>query len=266
MVRGKHMVFTLGRSGSNTLVDLLNQNPAILNVGEVLGEWMTLRRLQQKYGPCRNDDTAWLDAVLGNRWLLRGLNGYRNLTRYRAGTPHEAKALRRIRSVGFKEFSLNFDRLGIGDYPERRPEVLVIGLTRRNVIDRMISTLALEQTGVVQAHAGAGRPAAPKLRLDPGEALRRLDAVAEENERLEERLNRIDPARLFRIDYGDFTAGNEALIARVRKVYAFLGVPDHQPRIRTAKIIRSDPLNRLEHGAVLRDFIARTRHARWLAG
>lgn len=44
----RHVVLTLGRSGSNTLRDMLNQSPEVLNFGEVLGEWNTIRKIQRK--------------------------------------------------------------------------------------------------------------------------------------------------------------------------------------------------------------------------
>ena len=34
----RHVILTLGRSGSNTLCDMLNQHPEVLNFGEVLAE------------------------------------------------------------------------------------------------------------------------------------------------------------------------------------------------------------------------------------
>ena len=63
----RHMILTLGRSGSNTLRDMLNQNPEVLNFGEVLGPWTDMRRLQKRLPLIPKDNVAYLDFILTSR-------------------------------------------------------------------------------------------------------------------------------------------------------------------------------------------------------
>jgi hypothetical protein len=59
-----HIILTNGRSGSNFVVNIINQHPQILNYGEVLGEWTILRKLH-KVGILRSsDDREYLDKIL----------------------------------------------------------------------------------------------------------------------------------------------------------------------------------------------------------
>lgn len=194
----KHIVLTLGRSGSNTLVDLLNQHPGILNYGEALGEWSRLRKLQRASGLFKNEDAAYLDALLGNRSLQRCANTFRNLGKAARGDYSAIKRIAGIQTIGVKEFSLNFDHAGLGSYLAKRPDIQVIGLVRSNVLARAVSSGVLEQTGVVRT----GCPKSKKLagvKLEAGQLLRALEAVENENARLLEVLDSLDPARVHMI-------------------------------------------------------------------
>ena len=89
---GQHFVLTIGRSGSNTLVNALNQHPQVLNYGEVLGDWNTIRKLYNRLpAALTSGEAAYLDAVLHNPVLARALNGYRNLSYLRRGGRAEMK-------------------------------------------------------------------------------------------------------------------------------------------------------------------------------
>lgn len=262
-MRGKHVVLTLGRSGSNLLVDMLNQNPAVLNVGEVLGDWSPLRRLQRRAGFRWGDDAAWLDAIHDHPVLFRAMCLARNLRKRRAGKRQDIKAATGIASVGFKEFQINFRNHGLDTYLAERPEVRVIGLTRRNVIDRMVSVAILEASGPVKISRSQG--AAPRrIMLPPAEVIPRLDVIARETDALDAALRRIGTNRVYRLDYEDFLRSPDHSIAHLLAIYRHIGVPDYIPQIRQYKILPEDPLDGLANGEEVREIIARSFYARWL--
>lgn len=156
MTTCQHFILTLGRSGSNALVDMINQNPALLNYGEVLGTWTPIRKAQRRLGLLQNDDDAYLDAVLGNNRVIFAANLARTLGKLRNGRIAEIKRIRRLHSVGVKDFSLNMIRCGLNDYLYERKQVRVIGLIRANPLGRMISALRLQNTGEVSRRKGKG--------------------------------------------------------------------------------------------------------------
>lgn len=259
----KHIVLTLGRSGSNTLVDLLNQHPEILNYGEALGDWSRLRKLQRASGLFKNEDAAYLDALLGNRGLQRFANVFRNLSKAARADFTAVKRIARLQTIGVKEFSLNLDNAGLGSYLAERPDIQVIGLVRSNILARAVSSGVLEQTGVVRT--GSPRPKKQAgVKLEAGQLLRALEAVENENARLLEVLNSLDPARVHMVFYEEAFASHATLLNAVRKAYAFLGVPDHLPEIRQFKLRGRDPLAMLSNRNDLQKVLSGTRYAHFL--
>jgi hypothetical protein len=102
-----HFILTLGRSGSNTLTDLLNQNLAFFNYGEVLGPWTYMRKLQKRVPLLPKQNDAYLDFLLRDSFFLRSLLRYRNTVKRLKLQKADIKSLARIRTVGIKDFSLN---------------------------------------------------------------------------------------------------------------------------------------------------------------
>ncbi len=237
----RHIVLTLGRSGSNTLCDMLNQHPGVLNFGEVLGDWNLVRKWERRLPFLFHDEAAFLDHVLCARSFPPLANAVRSLRKRRKGRGAEIKRMRRVETYGVKEFSLHFDRFGLDDFLAARPEVQVIGLARHNVVDRMVSTALLQSSGVVALRGKHSDPDA-RLRLDPARLLPMLDEVAAENAGLERHLAALSPARVLRIDYDDLFRDPAACQTAMDRVFAFLGVAPLAvaPRMRR---IRKAPLS-----------------------
>ncbi len=259
-----HVILTLGRSGSNTLADLLNQNAAILNYGEVLGGWNKLRQAQRALRLCKEDDRAYLDALLHKKGVLRTANLVRSLGKAKGRKWSEIKALRRVAHVGFKEFATHFIELGITDYLKTRPDIKVIGLERTNAIDRMISVAFLDTTGVIALPSSEKRGEKPKLWIDPDRVLEQLDIIERESNELRRMLEVLPEDRVMRIRYEDLYSGPVQTLRTTRRAYAFLGVPDHMPSVRMRKILKGDPLDALANGAELREVIASSRFAHYM--
>ena len=262
-MRNTHIILTLGRSGSNTLVDMLNQNPAILNFGEVLGDWTQIRQLQQRLRLYRDNDRAYLTALLQDKRVLWAANTFRNATKLAKGKPGECKRLARVESVGFKEFSLNLTRRDLQDFPTDLTDLKVIGLSRRNVIERMISNEFLVATGIVLSR---GDDAAPQrqLYLDPADVIAKLDVIEQENHDLEKMLTTLPEHRVFRLDYDALYSQPDKIAETMEKLHGFLGVRHHAPQIRMKKIGRKHPLASLTNGPEIAETLAGTRFQKWL--
>lgn len=233
-----HFILTLGRSGSNTLCDLLNQNPEVLNYGEVLGDWTAARRIGRRVGFARKADSAYLDRLLHDRSLARLANLYRNLRKTLDRKSSERKDFRRIRTIGVKDFSLNMQRLGLVDYLKERPDIRVIGLQRRDVVDRMLSTAMLQKTGVVLVREG--NDTFRRIAIPPAAIHRMLKTIETENRDLDTMLRGLGD-RVMRIDYEEFFSNPEACDRIMQDVFAFLQVAPTPTRIRMKKIIQAPP-------------------------
>jgi len=241
----QHFILTIGRSGSNSLVDALNQHPNVLNYGEVLGDWNTIRRVYKRLpgAPC---DEAYLHALLHNPMVARGLNSYRNVSYLRRGRPDGRKSFRRIRSIGVKEFSLNLRRKGLMDFLANRPHIKVIGLRRVDLLDRFISWQMLKATGVV-ARDVADKTKARRIRLDPESLMEDLSSVQQENQELAAILSTLPPDQKLQISYDAFYGSPEQTEAILQDTYRFLDLPSYSPILRMRKILEGSPLDRIEN-------------------
>jgi hypothetical protein len=233
----RHFILTMGRSGSNTLRDMLNQHPQILNFGEVLGEWNKLRKIQRRVPLIPRDDEAYLDWILYSRSFLGSAVFVHRLRRLTGGADGHRKSLGSILNIGVKEFSLNLHRYGLPSYLDDRRDIKVIGLVRRGIVERMLSSQMLAATGAVSVPVGG---AAPKgsIRIDPERISFLLEAIEQENRDLEELLHRLPPDRLHACNYEDIFASEEALKTETMKIFDFLGLPPVPLTVRMAKIIR----------------------------
>lgn len=269
MATEKHFILTLGRSGSNTLVDALNQNPAILNFGEVLGDWMPVRKAQRRLGIFKNDNASYMDAILSNPVLQRSACLVRNFEKRRRGKKNEIKRFARIKTIGVKEFSLNMLRYDLVSYLQDRPSIKVIGLIRRNPIDRMISSLRLDATGVVSAEKQTSvnvknTPENQKLHLDISDIISKLEIIEAENLALLEMLNALAKNNVLTINYSDFYSTSERTMEILSSAQSFLGVPPYTPKIRMGKIIQSDPLEILNNYEEARKIISNSKFSEFL--
>ena len=232
----RHIILTLGRSGSNTLRDMLNQSPHILNFGEVLGDWNGIRKAQRRLPFLPRSDEAFLDWVLMSDSFPRLANGLRSIRKRVSGEGAAAKPFGGIQSYGIKDFSLNFERCKLTGYLAQRPGIKVIGLIREDVVDRMISNAMLGATGVVAARGGQG--GGKRLMIDPAGIAALLADIETENAGLDRMLAGLPPERVRVVRYDDLfsdAAGRQAVMAGV---FAFLGVPAVTTEERMSKIIR----------------------------
>ena len=263
-VRSSHIVLTLGRSGSNTLVDMLNQNPALLNFGEVLGSWTQLRKVQRRLGLLKINDSEYLDWILGSRTFLSTANVVRTLGKIRNRRWGEIKSVREIESVGVKDFSLNLLASGLSGFLFARPGVKVVGLLRRNVIDRMISNETLEATGLVKLRNCEAPNGQPKIYVAPRSVLEKLTKIEAENIQLIEMLDALPQDRVLRMEYEQIFSSTEQTQEKARQIYEFLGVRDYQPNVRMRKILHTDPLLAVENSEEIRRVIADSRFEEYL--
>lgn len=237
----RHVILTLGRSGSNTLRDMLNQSPEVLNFGEVLGEWNTIRKLQRKAVFLPRSDEAFLDRVLYSGSFLRAVNTIRSVRKSASGDRGAIKRIGGIKTFGIKDFSLNFMRYGLSGYLDARPDIKVIGLVRDDVVERMVSNAMLGATGVVENRGGEdGGPR--RLSLDPSRMAELLTDIETENADLHAMLDRLPQSRKYIIRYDDLFSDQDSRQRIMTEAFEFLGVRPVQTQERMRKIIRK-PVN-----------------------
>jgi hypothetical protein len=231
----KHFILTLGRSGSNTLRTMLNEHPAILNVGEVLGPWTKMQKIRRLLGAYRSDDTAYLDTMLSPSAALRMLVAGRNAGRILGGRPRERKVLAATESIGVKDFATLLDTPELRSFLRDRDDIKVIGLCRRGVLERTISWKMLDKTGVVSTRVDTDGQR--QLTIPPEELLADLRTVGRENELLKQMLDEIPDRRKIVVYYEDLYRDAESRNATIDSIFAFLGQRPHEVDVKMRKII-----------------------------
>ena len=255
----RHVILTLGRSGSNTLQDIFNQNPALLNYGEVLGEWNRVRKVQRRSGLFKGQDDKYLDAILTSRAFARMANLTRTFDRVRRRSLSDIKRVSDVRSIGIKEFSLNFKNYGLERYLLDRPDIKVVGLIRDGILERMISAARLGATGEVTSR-NTSASGQRTFHLPPGEIVSRLAAVEDENRHLEQMLAELPAERVYVVKYDAFFSDAAERDRIVDEVFDFLGVPRIRTQTRMTKIIQTPPVQAIANIDQCRSAVRGTKY------
>lgn len=232
----RHILITNGRSGSNYFVQMLNQHPEIVNYGEVLGGWTVAGRYFLPHFQ-RKGAAAYLDWLCESRVFFYGAQAYSYaMRRFRNRRTH-FRLRRNIRTVGVKELIVNLRRRHVIESIIEDENLKVIALVRENPLNRYVSGVLMEKTGVI-ARTGAEAATVAKIQLDTDHLLRILSVVEEENDAIERIACDIDPTRVFRLSYERYFGADENQRLKTKlELLEFLGVeaidlPAEHKRIR----------------------------------
>tara|TARA_R110000782_G_scaffold78293_3_gene155903 strand:+ start:88573 stop:89466 length:894 start_codon:yes stop_codon:yes gene_type:complete len=235
----RHIILTLGRSGSNNLVNLLNQHPEVLNVGEVIGEWNLLRKVERRLRLYDNLD-SYLHAMTQSSRLVRLAIAFRNTRRFMRGRRAEIKPLKEIKTLGIKDFAPLMVRAGARNWIRNTADLKVIGLVRDDVLERFISWQMLDQTGVVLASAGT-QAKTRKITLDTDRLQTLIAQVRDENLLLRDMLAELPPERVLIVRYTEFYESPTRRSEIMNDLFRFLDVEPVITESRMSKIIWGHP-------------------------
>lgn len=174
----RHVILTLGRSGSNWLTGALNQHPQIVNFGEVLGSWTTLAKLKKWTRP-QEESQEYLDRVFRSRSVFIGGQAASAISHMRKRRPICWHRHSKLESIGIKEFATNFERFGLLNYLASRPDIRVISLRRENILKRYVSIEFLRKTHKVRANSAREAQTA-KLKFDIDTMFKELELFEKE--------------------------------------------------------------------------------------
>lgn len=222
----KHFILTSGRSGSNFLSSLLSNHPNVVNYGEVLGEWTTGYKVNQSLIGGGQAD-KYLDFIFaGKRYYLMS-QGFAAFKAALRGHFQGWTSWKDVKSYGVKDFAMNLNGRGAGDYLLQHPDVKVINLYRENALRRLASVKLLDETGVVaNSTDGTNVKSSNKktIYLKPETfiaELRRIESVV--NEQLE-MVAALPHEQVLTIRYEDLFESAESKQDYANRVLEFLGV------------------------------------------
>lgn len=258
-----HVIFTNGRSGSNFLVDSLNQHPHICNYGEVLGSYMPSMKLHRwfRYGGWSIE--SYLDFVSESRVHFELAQRYSRRARRRRGDVERDKAWTNMSTLGFKDLGIRFSQHDLDDYLLRRPDLKVINLYRQNTLRRAISLLALTSTGqVLQRQVDA--PVRTKLHADPDDVLSLMAIMERETERQKILVEQLPPERVYTVSYEQLFESAEATRRHLRGMFDLLDVAPIHIMTRQVRILSHDLRESVSNFDDVARAVAATRYESYL--
>lgn len=260
----RHFILTNGRSGSNYFVQLLNQHPAIVNYGEVLGDWtIPGRYVRPRF---RNDNAAYLDWLFDSPAAFYGAQLLSLAARRREGKETHFRRRAKVQSLGVKEFAVNLARFGLDRYLGARPEIRLVTLIRSDPLARFLSVRQLAATGEVARVDGKPVAVRPKVFLDPKTLAHDLRIIEQENELVREAANR-HGGPVFRLDYESFFAAvPEVQNERAAEFQIFLGVVPEKLQSEHRKLRETRLSEAIENYEDVRNTLIGGPFERWLDG
>lgn len=235
-MHSRHVILTLGRSGSNTLVNLFNQHPQLLNVGEVIGPWNTVRKIRDRLHLYTDNDAAYLDAVTQASLLVRSLNVGRSVSKLAKRQHHNLKRIKDVKSFGFKDFVTLMQEKEIEKWLLNNHDVKIIGLIRDNLLERFVSWQLLDKTGIVSV-SNKENFSHSTINIDPKKIVSLLETVDLEHALLHKTLQSIPKGRLHQIRYDEFFSDTETRQEILASIFSFLRVAPFRPEVRMNKIV-----------------------------
>ena len=217
---------------------MLNQSPELFNFGEVLGDWNVIRKLQTSLPFVPKTHEWLLDLVLGDSSFRKGSILLSSIRQRILGRSRSAKLLRQIRSFGVKDFSLNLQRFGVGDYLDRHPDIKVIGLQRTGIVERMLSVELLQATRIVSVKADH-KASTRRINVDANRIVEKLSVIEREGAELDLMLGRLPPDRVRVCTYEELFGDKSRRDEIMTDLFNFLGVQPVVTELRMTKIVRA---------------------------
>lgn len=261
------MIFTLGRSGSNYLSNLLNNHPAITNYGEILGEWTIPRKIYTRMTFGGVPDAKYLDLIYNGRFLFYAGQAYSAISRLRNGKARNIKYRGNIETIGIKEFSSNFKRLGLSSYLQNHSEISVLNLYRENILKRFVSLEKMRASGVVKQAGSSQEQMAGhsrKVRLEIPYMLRQLDIYQRELDEHQGLVRLLPRGQVLDICYERLFADQDSMSRYRDRIFGFLGVRRVETHSEHRKILPDKLENVIENYDEVAQSIHETGFARYL--
>lgn len=263
----KHIILSLGRSGSNYLANLLNNHPQITNYGEVLGEWTMPYKLHTKLGFGGKSAETYLDNIYNSQLFFYAGHTYSAISHLRKGKKVNFKHWQHMETVGVKDFSMNFKRRGIFSYLKDRSEILVINLYRENLLKRFISLEKMKDSGVIKvANSDRNKTNNPsqKITLDIPYTLNQLEIFEQELSDHKQMIEDLPQSQVLNIRYEELFADAESKYRCEKEVFNFLGVQPMPAKSDHRKILSDNLADIIENYDELKNTLENTRFAQYL--
>jgi len=230
MQKDKHLILTSGRSGSNFLTETLDLHPEIVNYGEVLGAWTILYKLfggRKTLFPSAADYLRW---VYSSRTLFYSRQIYYVLR----GKLKKVKSYKKIKTIGIKEFMLNFQRRECCNFLENRKDLFMIYLVRMNKLQTYMSLLYAKESNIWDSREKNNKIIKSKINVE--KMIEKIKSMENDEEVLNNYYKKYKGPKM-KIEYSNYFKNEKSIQYFNRKIFKFLQVKNIIIRCRHKKIL-----------------------------
>ncbi|MEM7760652.1 MAG: hypothetical protein AAF298_21345, partial [Cyanobacteria bacterium P01_A01_bin.40] len=171
------------------------------------------------------------------------------------------KNYNQIKSIGIKDFSINFKRRRIANYLMNQTDILVINLYRENSLKRLISLEAMQTTGVIALRKN---DKSQKLHLPTDKILNQLEVFEREKNDQFNMIKSFPESRVMNISYESYFADNQQQNKINQQILDFLGVDALAINSKHKKILSSSLSNILENYDEVCKLLLKTKYEKYL--
>lgn len=226
MKKKNHIILTNGRSGSNYLANLLNLHPEATNYGEVLGDWTIPYKIYKSITKLSKNNipvSDYLDYIFNNSMFFRIAQYYSVYSHIKKKEKTNFKQIKQIKTIGIKDFSINFIKRNIPKYIANRTNLYIINLYRDNSLKRLLSLQLMNITDVVALTNPEERKNL-KIQLPIDNLIPELEMYEKEKKEQFELINSSPQDKILNLKYEDYFSSSENQEFYNRKIFDFLGI------------------------------------------
>ncbi len=266
----QHLIYTGSRSGSNFLVNILNQHPNIVNYGEVVGQWTVPRKLYQIFRRDEKISLGYLNFIYEGKSFFYTAQLYSTIERIKRRQKPNFKYLKNVKTLGIKEFHYHFnENRDLRDFVLNNKQIKVIHLYRTNILKKHISLQRLSTLSVVANVDGSDQSTireyrSRKITLSIDNILKTLKRG---EEMLEERyalMNSLPKDNVFSVSYESLFASEASQKKYISEIFDFLKVKDFQYQSKHRKLSADSIQDLVENYEELQHSLSGTRYEKYL--
>lgn len=261
----RHFIYTGSRSGSNYLVNLLNQHPEVVNYNEVLGSWTLPCKIHGLIAGDRPLSKEYLEYIYSSKIFFYIAQLYAGFERVKKKQAINFKSIGQIKTLGVKDFHyhLKGEDNPLWSFFEQDQRLKIIHLYRTNVLKKYVSLKLLELTSIVANVSHTNKTQIQqyqqkKVRLDPDTI---LDILTQSQENLDQRLDRLRALpqdRVLSIRYENLFESPQSQDFYRQQVFEFLGVPDLTIKSKHTKLTKDNLEDVIENYEEIRQIVKGT--------
>ncbi len=183
---------------------------------------------------CRWSIIDYLNYVYNSKNFFYAAQCYSAYSHFRKKKPVNFKTWGKVKSLGTKDFFLNYRKKEAVDFLISNEDIAVIYLYRENKLSRYLSGVFLKKTRIVSSEKTLK---VQKVKIVPAEMMTYLEVLDKEIEDEKKIINQLKNNRVLTVKYEDYFTDEDSVFTYNKRVFEFLGVEPFPLKSQHKKIL-----------------------------